>query len=224
MDQRQRVRMTLQHRQPDRVPYHIAFTREARRRTAKYLGDPDFEDKLDNALAMLSIRRLVGYRQVAPEIWEDEFGVRYDQRVDKDIGTICNRLVHPGNVDTYPLPDPDDPQRFEGVRALIDRSRNRFVVINHGFSLFERAWSLAGMEQLLVGMLADRGFVETLLDRILEYNLRLINNYCRFDIDAMMFGDDWGHQQGLIMGPRLWRELIRPRVERMYRAVRDTVA
>jgi uroporphyrinogen decarboxylase len=36
----------------------------------------------------------------------------------------------------------------------------------------------------------------------------------------MMFGDDWGSQQGLIMGPRLWDAFIRPRVRDMYQAVR----
>jgi len=36
----------------------------------------------------------------------------------------------------------------------------------------------------------------------------------------MMFGDDWGQQHGLIMGPALWREFIKPRIQRMYQAVK----
>ena len=35
-----------------------------------------------------------------------------------------------------------------------------------------------------------------------------------------MFGDDWGQQHGLIMGPALWREFIKPRIFQMYQAVK----
>ena len=42
-----------------------------------------------------------------------------------------------------------------------------------------------------------------------------------YPFDAVYFGDDWGSQRGLIMGPRLWREFIRPRIERMFRRAHD---
>jgi uroporphyrinogen decarboxylase len=35
------------------------------------------------------------------------------------------------------------------------------------------------------------------------------------------FGDDWGQQHGLLMGPEIWREFIRPVLKRMYRVVAD---
>ncbi len=41
------------------------------------------------------------------------------------------------------------------------------------------------------------------------------------DIDAVYFGDDWGQQQGLIMGYPLWRQFIYPELKRMYAVVRD---
>jgi uroporphyrinogen decarboxylase len=71
-----------------------------------------------------------------------------------------------------------------------------------------------------MAMVADKKFINALLDRILEFNLRLIDNFCRFDIDAIRFGDDWGQQTGLIMGSNLWREIIKPRVRQMYAAVK----
>jgi uroporphyrinogen decarboxylase len=72
------------------------------------------------------------------------------------------------------------------------------------------------MENLLTAMVTDKRFVHELLDRILAYNLHIVENACSYDIDAMMFGDDWGMQTGLQMGPRLWREFIRPGVAAMY--------
>ena len=43
----------------------------------------------------------------------------------------------------------------------------------------------------------------------------------KYDIDAIHFGDDWGQQRGLQMGPRLWRRFIYPPLKRMYGVVRD---
>jgi uroporphyrinogen decarboxylase len=41
------------------------------------------------------------------------------------------------------------------------------------------------------------------------------------DIDAVYFGDDWGQQHGLVMGPHFWREFILPQLERMYAVVHE---
>jgi type I restriction enzyme M protein len=41
--------------------------------------------------------------------------------VDKDIGVVCNRLVTPENVKTFPLPDADEPSRY----ARYDETRRK---------------------------------------------------------------------------------------------------
>ena len=53
MTPRQRVRTALQHRQPDRTPYHITFTRQMHARMADYLGDPAFLDHIGNHFTIL---------------------------------------------------------------------------------------------------------------------------------------------------------------------------
>jgi uroporphyrinogen decarboxylase len=69
-------------------------------------------------------------------------------------------------------------------------------------------------------MVSNPPFVHALLDRILENNLAIIDRACDFPIDGFLFGDDWGQQSGLIMGPQLWREFIKPRVRQMYQRVK----
>ena len=87
-----------------------------------------------------------------------------------------------------------------------------------GFSLYERAWSLRGIESFLLDMVEHPDFAHELLDRICEFNLALIEQACRYPIDNVRFGDDWGSQRGLIMGPARWREFIKPRFARMVQA------
>jgi uroporphyrinogen decarboxylase len=89
-------------------------------------------------------------------------------------------------------------------------------VFQLGFSLYERAWTLRGMEPLLMDMVANPEFVHELMDRICDYNVAQIEKALTYDIDAVYFGDDWGKQHGLIMGQRLWKKFIEPRLERMY--------
>lgn len=216
MNNRERVLATLNHQQPDIVPYNIGFTQPAQANMVEYYGDPDFVSKLGNCLTLLGTAPKDGWREIEPDVWEDQFGVQWDRTIDKDIGTVCNRLVTPENLSDYVFPDPDDPTRYAAYAPLLADKGDRFVVVDLGFSLFERAWTLADMENLLMAMVADKPFANALLDRILEFNLRVIENACAFDIDAMMFGDDWGMQTGVLMGPGLWREFIKPRIREMY--------
>ena len=221
MNNRERVLATLAHQQPDRIPYNIEFTHPAHAKMVDYYGDPDFASKLGNCLTVLGCAPAGAWREVAPDVWQDQFGVQWDRSIDKDIGVVCNRLVTPGNLDNYRFPDPDDPSRYGPYADLLADKSDRFVVVNLGFSLFERAWTLVGMENLLMAMLRDKPFVNELLDRVLAFNLRVIENACAYDVDAMMFGDDWGMQTGVLMGPKLWREFIKPRIRQMYRLVKS---
>ncbi len=217
---RQRVRTALQHQQPDHTPYHIVFTQRMHERMATYLGDPNFLDQIGNHFTVLRAEPTGARVEVRPHIWRDQFGVHWDRTVDRDIGVVMQYHVTPETLHEFSFPDPDDPSRFSAYQTLRQDYPDTFVVTNVSFSLFERAWTLCGMETLLMAMLDRPEFVHALLDRLLEFNLRLIEHVCDYDIDAVMFGDDWGQQHGLIMGPGLWREFIKPRIRQMYQAVK----
>ena len=207
----------IEHRSPGKVPYHVRFTTPAREKMARFYGDPDFEGKLGNCLhVMRACRR----QQVRPNVWQDEFGVQWDRTIDKDIGLVVNRLVTPETLDEYRFPDADDPSLYADFEARAGAVGDALAVGKLSYNLFERAWSLMGMEDLLVCMISDKPFVHELLDRITAFNLAVLEKVCAWDVDAIFFGDDWGQQTGLIMGPKLWREFIKPRIARMYRAAK----
>jgi uroporphyrinogen decarboxylase len=219
---RERVLAAVQHRTPDKVPYDIRFTQPAHARMVEYYGDPEFEQKLGNCFTWLRPHPPgARHTQVRPDLWRDEFGVEWDRRIDKDIGVVCNRLIAPANVETCAFPDPHDPARYSGFDAAIASSRENAVLVSLGFTLFERAWTLAGMENILMAMATDKPFINRLLDRILEFNLAVIEHACAHDIDIFRFGDDWGHQRGVLMGPALWREFIKPRFRQMCQLVKS---
>jgi uroporphyrinogen decarboxylase len=221
MNNRQRVIASLNHQQPDKIPFEIGFTQNAHQKMVEFYDDPDFDKNIGNCLTWLSTEPKGSWQEVSPNIWQDQFGVQWDRTADKDIGNVRNQLVTPETLNKIIFPDPDEPSRYDAYEQVLSQSGDAFTLVNLGFSLYERAWTLAGMENLMMAMITNKGFVHALLDRILEFNLAVIKNVCSYDVDAMMFGDDWGMQTGLQMGMNLWREFIYPCIKHMYGLVKS---
>jgi uroporphyrinogen decarboxylase len=76
------------------------------------------------------------------------------------------------------------------------------------------------MTDLMVDMLEAPEFVDELFDAITAFNCGILEEVLRYDIDGVKFGDDWGQQNGLIFGGRLWRRFVKPRLARMYGMVK----
>jgi len=220
---RERVLKALAHEQPDICPWHITFTIPAREKLAAYLGTDDLESAVGNHFAKIEAVPEGGWQEIRPDFWRDEFGVVWDRTLDKDIGNVDHQaLVLPEPcLEGLEFPDPRDPARYAHHERFCSENPDLFRVNDLGFSLFERAWTLRGMENLFLDMVERPGFVHRLLDRILEWNLEIIEGLSRFEIDAILFGDDWGQQRGLIMGPDYWREFFKPRAAAEYRRCRE---
>ena len=141
--------------------------------------------------------------------------------MDKDIGNVEGRVLSEPTLKGYTFPDPLDPRFFAGIPERIGKYGDRFRVFQIGFSLYERAWTLRGMEHLLMDFLDHPDFVHDLLNAIADYNMAQVREALKYDIDAVYFGDDWGQQHGLQMGPKLWHKFIYPVLKRMYGVVRE---
>jgi len=222
MTRREILRAVLEHRRPPYVPWSFGFTQEARQKLAAHLGQPT-EEALYESLGnhILKLGSDIGFFQPAgPDRVRDVFGVVWDRSVDKDIGVVRGCVLPRPTLKGYAFPDPHDPRFFADIDGRIARYGDRFRVFQIGFSLWERAWTLRGIENLMMDFYDHPGFVRELLETIAEYNIGQVSRALAYDIDAVYFGDDWGAQHGLQMGPLLWREFILPVLRRMYGVVR----
>lgn len=220
MTPRERVLRALRHEEPDRVPHYLGFTEPARRKFERFCGTTDIEHRVDNSIAVYSTRRNAPWTEVRPGLWRDAFGVVWNRTMDPDIGVVESSPLRARDLSDYEVPDPRAPIRFENLPGFIERNRERFRLVNHGFTLFERAWTLRTMPEILVDMVEDPAWTELLLDRIVEFTLGLIEELAKHEIDGIMFGDDWASQRGLIMGPHLWRRFLKPRLSAMFAAAK----
>jgi uroporphyrinogen decarboxylase len=202
------------------VPWSLGFTLEARQKLQDHFRQADLTNLLDNHL--LDLGNPIGFfDDLRGDLVQDVFGVVWDRSVDKDIGIVRGAVLPEPTLKGYRFPDPLDTRFFEDIPTKIDAYGDRFRVFQIGFSLYERAWTLRGMENLLMDFIDHPGFVRELLNAIADYNIAQVRGALRYEIDGVYFGDDWGQQHGLLMGPKLWREFILPVLRRMYAAVRD---
>jgi uroporphyrinogen decarboxylase len=219
MEKRDVVRLALDGKKPPYVPWSFGFTQEAKEKLIQHYPTGELEDHLQNHL--LKLGSDIGFfSPLGNDLYQDVFGVVWDRSVDKDIGIVKGQALNQPTLQGYSFPDPHDARFFADIPTRIARYGDRFRVFQIGFSLYERAWTLRGLEALLVDFLDNPAFVQDLLRTIADYNLAQVEEALKYDIDAVYFGDDWGQQRGLQMGPRLWRKFIYPELKRMYARVR----
>jgi uroporphyrinogen decarboxylase len=221
MTNRERVLRAFKHVQPDKTPYQIDFTAKAMQRMVAYCGSDGFLRQIDNCFHSVRANPGPKTQWLTEDIWQDEFGVQWDRSIDRDIGNVCNAVIPERDLGAWEPPDADAPDRFDGFAETCAAGTGKCVQFAIGFSLFERAWTLRGsMAALMVDMLDAPAFVDELLDALCDYNVSLVKQAVRHNIDAVHFGDDWGHQSGLLVSPRLWERFLAPRLARQYQAAK----
>jgi uroporphyrinogen decarboxylase len=211
---RERVWQSIRHQQTDKIPWHFGCTPPTRLKLEQYYGTSDLDKVLNQHI--VKYRTRLPYIDIRPNFVRDEFGVVLNQTYDEYTGVPVEYLLKDCPLKDFHFPDPHYPKRLSGLPAFLEANPDRFRLVGFSFTLFERAWFLRGMEDLLVDMLSDPTFVDELLDRILEYDMGMLEDVLKYDIDGVSFNDDWGQQSGLIFGGRLWRRFIKPRVAQLY--------
>ena len=213
MTKREAVLKALQHQDVRPCPYYCDMTDQLHETMCRYTGDPLF---FDHTGSYLFEQRNESFVELEGGLFRDQFGVVWNKGAqDGDFGIVYDYKLKEPSLEGYVFPEPDEPLIREKCERLVAH-KDQFTMYIIGFSLFERAWTLRSMEELLCDMLSDEDFVDELLDRIVAYNLKVVDIVSQYPIDCVFFGDDWGMQKGLIMGYPLWKRFIRPRIEQQY--------
>jgi len=217
---RERVWQSIRHQQTDKTPWHFGYTPSTRLKLEQYYGTSDLDKALNQHI--VKFRTRMPYIDIKPNYVRDEFGVVLDQTYDEYIGVPVEYLLRDCPLKDFHFPDPHNPERMSGLPAFLEANPDRFRLAYFSFTFFERAWMLRGMEDLLVDMLNNPTYVDELLDRILEFDMGILEDVLKYDIDGVSFNDDWGAQNGLIFGGRLWRRFIKPRMAQLYSLAKDS--
>ena len=217
LTRRERVRRALRHDPVDRLPTQVGWTAPMGALMAASFGVDiaDLPARLGNHLVRVDISHEARFSADGRTRY-DWWGAGHDA-AEEGYYIRESPLADAPDLDAYSWPDPLAPD------LLSDAARHRaavgddaFVIPNLGFALFERAWSLRGFEALLFDLAADPDYVAALLDRITDIQLVLVQRYLELGVDGGYFGDDYGAQAGLLFSPSTWRQLIKPRLARLF--------
>gem|GEM_PF-285816 len=192
------------------VPWSVKFTAGAQENYENFLGGR-FDAVIDTGTYVVASHTNNGWEELKPGYFRDYFGVIWNKTRDMSLGVPSGYLISKPTLRNFRFPEVESLPVLSFIRENDRKFPDHFHMLSIGFTLFERAWTLTGMEQLMLWFLTEPAFVHELLQQITEYNCRLIRAAVETGkIDCVHFADDWGGQNGLIMGRELWQEFIRP--------------
>jgi uroporphyrinogen decarboxylase len=143
-------------------------------------------------------------------VYVDEWNCVFRNVQDGVIGEVKEPLVRSYESDLGKIRPPTDllGKGFEHTNESI-AGTDKFVLTGWA-SLFERMQFIRGSENLYLDLAElPLGFFR-LRDLVHQFNLQMLDDWVRTDVDALSFSDDWGTQRSLLISPAQWRELFKP--------------
>jgi len=120
-------------------------------------------------------------------------------------------------------PDPSIPQVTAGLAEHIaQHAAGRYTGIHWWFLLYERLWSLRGMENILCDFYEHPREVHRLMDALTDFYCAIIRRCAKeLPLDFIISSDDIGMQTGPMFSPAIFREFFRGRYAKMIRTAHD---
>ncbi|MBS3809759.1 MAG: hypothetical protein KGY38_06370 [Desulfobacterales bacterium] len=229
MNGRQRIITALDIREADRVPLYIHAINEAPIiGIGKYLTEGLPEIKLFRDMTEAELLKLVDTLLLIHEEFQvdgftsfeighesnlgsglvmDDFGVTYEI---SDHGLPVPRrhpVQTPADLAGYTPPVPKKEHlllldmardRFKGKKALFWLMRGAFV----------RTWRLMGMENMMIQMFENPGFVHDVARITLDYNMTQLEMLIEAGLDVLVIEDDIAGNESPLISPAHFREFV----------------
>jgi len=227
MTSKERVYAAMRFQPVDRVPRFIWMGSALGKRLAEEMGMTPEELSLnylknDVVSTWLSINGEMEREVPQGSSFVDEWGITWKRDGDYNMVTISPMAeMEADEIAAYKFPDSDLPSRYEKLKQLKETYGDEyFVGADISGSVFEPAYHLRGMENLLMDMVMESDEANTLLDRTSEFTARVALHALECGADWIWLGDDLGSQQNMLMSPDCWRNMIKPRMKRIIDTIR----
>jgi uroporphyrinogen decarboxylase len=125
----------------------------------------------------------------------------------------------PSRVEEFDWPDPAKHIEPAACRRAVESAPNDHAVLGVLWSAhFQDALSAFGMEAALIKLLEAPDMFKAVIDRILEFYLqanRIFYEAAYKNLDAVLIGNDFGSQTGLILSAPMIREFVLPGTKKL---------
>jgi uroporphyrinogen decarboxylase len=230
---RERVEMALSHTAPDRCPLQASFTPEFAERLranleiqGRQLHNPhgggntyELERLLGEDMLLTSVGWANSY-YLADEAYIDEWGVGWKVQpytTPFGGGHYTEIAGHPLADDSaiirYTPPDPNRPELYHAAEQMVRAFKDEYWIVGVTVTtIFETAWALRGLEQILTDMIHAPELANHLLDIPYHYHLAAAKKLVQMGVDMIWTGDDVGSQNRMLISPNMWRQYLKPRM------------
>jgi uroporphyrinogen decarboxylase len=239
MKPRERVAKSLRREKPDRCPMQISFTPEfaARLRADLHQAGATMHNphgggntyELERALGEDLLLTSVGWANsyyanetlgASGESYTDEWGIgfrnqHYETRFGPGFYTEMVKfpLADRKALDTWQPPDPNRPELYHEAERLLALHKDEYWIVGVTVTtIFETAWALRGLQQMLIDFTEDPPLADAILEFPFRYHLAAAERLVRMGVDMIWVGDDVGTQRGMYISPRTWRRFFKPRM------------
>jgi uroporphyrinogen decarboxylase len=191
MTSRERIFTSLRHEEPDRVPLNVWMYRDdVKAEVNKHYGSID---AFYNRLRIDMVTAFPTYMLTKldnPEEWTHKLSI--DDAID------------------YPFIDPNDEELYVPIKRDVKQYREQRAVFCQTQGVFEGAFVLCGMENLLYEMALSPEKVKKLFEKIARWSCIYVDNTLDLGIDVPHISDDWGQNKALLFSPEMWWEMVYP--------------
>jgi uroporphyrinogen decarboxylase len=233
---RQRVIQTINREEPDRVPFDFWGVPEVIDRLVDYFGVADEQEML----------RLLGID--CRVVWPDYNGPALEQFEDNSFygpwgfhrKLVQNDFSTYEEYASFPLADAKTaedvrvwdkwangrcwdwakvPEQIDAMNTLVP-----YHIRYEVGGMFECAWAVYGLEKFLVDLIKNPEVPCAILDGYTDMFIDNVHNLMAVagdKIDMLYTYDDVATQNGLMMSPKMWREFILPRHQRLNAVIKE---
>jgi uroporphyrinogen decarboxylase len=142
----------------------------------------------------------------------------YDERTLTAPG-FFEDFFEAGDVERFPWPDPTEYMNGDACREVVQsQPENAAVMVLAWSAHFQDVCSAFGMETALMRMIEDSPLFDAVLERILLFYLDANKTFYEATtgrLDAVLIGNDFGSQSGLMVDPALLRAKVLPGTKRL---------
>ena len=224
---KERVRLAVEHKQPDRPPIKIYLTPEISRKLSEHFGGRNLSEVLGTDFRGAGARGLKPARKPKPgedvdsyDMWGAGYkSVRYATGAYSEAVYLPFRdMKTMDEVEAHPWPSPDDYD-YSVIPAQCE-SLADFAICTGGAGIPDIVNGISrgrGMEQVVV----DIGTEDEVGIAIIDHRVDFYYEYCRRTleagdgkIDILCLGEDCGTQNGPLFSPETFNKFFRPRLKR----------
>ena len=123
---------------------------------------------------------------------------------------------------SYPYHKVDD-SRFDEVKKQVEQiHKDGYASLGDmQTTIWETAWYMRGMNELMMDMMADEELSNYHFDRVTKIALRKAELFAKAGVDIIFLGDDIGMQSSIMMSKELYSEHIKYRLKKIIDKIRE---